>query len=106
MLLGQTPRRIVLAAAVAVWILAVGYGTRTLLLYADTPGHPAPPPSGWPAGAPIRPDLNHATLLVFAHPQCPCSSATIGELALIMANSRDRARATVFLYIPQGGGSE
>jgi hypothetical protein len=104
MLLGQTRRRVVLAASVAVWILAVGYGARSLLLYADTPGRPATPPARWPAGAPFRPDLDRATLLVFAHPQCPCSSATIGELASIMANSRDRVRATVFMYVPLGAG--
>jgi hypothetical protein len=40
------------------------------------------------------------TLLVFIHPQCPCSRASLGELARIIAAARDRVQTTVFFYVP------
>ena len=43
---------------------------------------------------------DRSTLLVFAHPRCPCSRATIGELARIMAVDQGRVSATVFFYAP------
>jgi hypothetical protein len=39
---------------------------------------------------------------MFLHPQCQCSRATLGELALIMAHSRGRLDADVFFYMPEG----
>jgi hypothetical protein len=44
--------------------------------------------------------------MIFAHPRCPCSDATIGELALIMAQARDRVDAFVLLFTPRTGGSD
>src|SRR6266852_246759 len=95
-----------IAAALVVWGLALGYGIRQLLLFSNSAGALAQPPAEWPAGAPIGPATDRATLLVFVHPQCPCTSATIGELALIMARGRDRVQATVFLYVPGSAGPQ
>ena len=85
---------------VALWVPAVGYGIRTLLQYANTPGRLATPPERWPAAAPVRPARARATMVVFAHPQCPCSRATIGELAEIMARCLGKVDTTVFFYVP------
>jgi hypothetical protein len=40
------------------------------------------------------------TLLVFVHPRCPCSGATIGELARILAKYHNRVTTAVFFYSP------
>jgi hypothetical protein len=37
-----------------------------------------------------------------AHPHCPCTRATIGELALLMTRLRNRATATVVFVRPDG----
>jgi hypothetical protein len=37
---------------------------------------------------------------MFAHPQCGCSKASLGELAIIMARARDKVAAYVFFYVP------
>lgn len=42
------------------------------------------------------------TLVVFAHPRCPCSRASVGELALIMAKARGQVQARVWFYRPAG----
>jgi hypothetical protein len=89
-------------AIVALWVPAVGYGIRTLLQYANTPGRLAAPPEHWPAAVAIRPARGRATMVIFAHPQCPCSRATIGELAEIMNRCREKVDVTVFFYLPAG----
>ena len=45
-----------------------------------------------------------ARLLVFAHPQCPCSRATVRELSAIMAQNRRSVDAYVLFLAPQSEG--
>jgi hypothetical protein len=92
----------VVAIALAVWLPCVAYGFNVLWRYSMTPGHPASPPSKWPPQAPIKRNSTHATLLMFAHPQCGCSKASLGELAIIMARAHEKINATVLFYAPQG----
>jgi hypothetical protein len=44
-------------------------------------------------------------LLVFAHPRCPCTRATIGELERIASRCGDRASITVLCFDPGLGES-
>jgi hypothetical protein len=41
-------------------------------------------------------------LVLFAHPHCPCSRATIGELAKLMTDCRGKLTATVLMLRPAG----
>jgi hypothetical protein len=43
-----------------------------------------------------------ATLVMFAHPQCPCTRAGLGELQKIVERCGGRVRAHVIFYKPQG----
>lgn len=99
-------KRTVIFMAVALWLPAVSFGFWVLCWYSSAPGRPATPPLEWPAGAPIPRTRERATLLIFAHPQCPCSRASIGELAVIMARSIEKPDTHVFFYLPaaQAGG--
>jgi hypothetical protein len=87
-------------ALLGVWVFAMGLGIRILLRYSHTPGAAARPHADWPREASIKPLPGRSTLLVFVHPQCPCSRATIGELARIIAAARDRVQTAVFFYVP------
>jgi hypothetical protein len=78
----------------------VGFGIHKLLQYSYTPGRTAAAALVWPANPWVAPVRGRPTLLVFAHPRCPCSRATIGELARIMAIYRGRVSTTVFFYAP------
>jgi hypothetical protein len=44
---------------------------------------------------------NQATLVMFIHPQCPCSRASIGELARLMAHSSKQFSAYVLFLAPK-----
>jgi hypothetical protein len=95
-----------IGAAVALWIPAVGFGISTLWKYSVTPGHPAEPPTYWPRTAHIERTAGQATLVMFAHPQCGCSRASLGELAIIMAHGGGQVKASVFFYRPPAEPSE
>lgn len=92
----------VVAIALAVWVPSVAYGFTVLWRYSMTPGHPASPPSQWPSQAVVKRKPTQATLVMFAHPQCGCSKASLGELEIIMARAHEKISATVVFYAPQG----
>jgi hypothetical protein len=94
-------RRLVLGVSIAVWALAVSSGLWILLRYSNTPGAPATPPGRWPSDAPIQRAKDRPTLLVFAHPQCPCTVASIDELARIVAEAHGKLDAYVLFYAPE-----
>jgi hypothetical protein len=41
------------------------------------------------------------TLLMFIHPRCPCTRASLGELEQLLHDCRGRLAAQVFVYRPQ-----
>lgn len=98
-------KQAVIAAAVALWIPAVAFGVNVLWKYSTTPGRPAAPPPNWPRNLPIEQPKGRAALVMFVHPQCPCSRASLGELALIMAHANGQLEADVFFYLPPGEAS-
>jgi len=95
------PRRILLSAAV-VWLALVAGGLWLLCGYENAPGVSATPPEKWPAASQIHPALNQATLIILAHPHCPCTRASIGELAAIMAHCQGRLTAYILFIKPPG----
>ncbi len=83
--------------AVATWALAVTAGLAGLHSYEATPGNPGVPYPRWPDGDRIRPVPGLPNLVLFAHPECPCTRASLGELARILeARSSDLAVHVVF----------
>jgi hypothetical protein len=88
------------AVFVCLWVPAVGFGMWTLLQYSNKPGPVGAPLAKLPDNAPVAWAPGRANLLMFVHPQCPCSRASIGELALIMTAGREKLQATVFFYRP------
>jgi hypothetical protein len=87
-----------LTAALLVWVPAVAYGFSILLQYSNTPGVAEATPIVWPHGAMVALNGKGSTLMLFAHPQCPCSRASLGELARILALAGNRLDANVFFY--------
>lgn len=90
------------AAVVLVWAALVGGGTVALSRYAMTEGARPLPPAVWPADSRAARDASRPTLVVFLHPQCPCSRATVGELARVLADCDGRVSADVLFLAPSG----
>src|SRR5437660_1421003 len=93
-------RSLLLAAGVA-WAAAVAFGSVKMLNYDFAPGAPGAPAGSWPAASGVRPDRRHAHLVMFAHPCCPCTRASIAELAHVMTRADGSATATVLFYRPR-----
>jgi hypothetical protein len=88
-----------LIAGVTLWVAAVGLGGRTMLRYANTPGRIATPPRDWPPDAEVQRTLGKPTLLLFVHPECPCSRASIEELSHVMV-VQGVLEASVLFFAP------
>lgn len=92
----------VLLASAVLWLLAVSAGLWVLWGYENRPGLVAQPPARWPTDSHIRRSEDHATLVMLAHPHCPCTRASIGELASLMAQTRGQVTAYVLFLQPAG----
>lgn len=87
------------------WIAVVAVGLRILLKYESTPGRIGLVGGSWPATSSIQPGAN-PTLVMLAHPHCPCTRASIGELAQIMADTQGKLDAYVLFTKPKGAGAD
>ncbi len=85
-----------------VWALAVFAGMAILWEYSITPGAAAAAPRLWPEGSRMGRDPAIPTLVMLAHPRCPCTRASIEELARVMARCPGRVRAYVLMLRPAG----
>ncbi len=88
------------------WVAALGYGMHVLWNYETTPGPSSQVASDWPSGSIVRRQPDQPTLLMVAHPFCPCTRASIAELAQIMAHAPDGVTASVLFVKPSGAGPD
>ncbi len=93
-------RRILLYAFLALWCCGIAAGAHALWRYSTTPGATGQAPESWPPEAPIQRRPGRATLVMLAHPECPCTRASLEELARIMA--RCDADGVVLFVRPEG----
>jgi len=98
------PKRILATALFAItWIAAVAFGVRVLFQYENTPGHVGTLAPEWPA-AHIERATDRPTLVMLAHPHCPCTASSVGELAQIMARFQGKVAAYVLIVKPKEAG--
>jgi hypothetical protein len=95
-------KKYVLALLVTAWALSIAIGMGVLLRYKNTPGVASEPPPNWPHASAIVPAAGISTLVMIAHPRCPCTRASIGELARLMTETQDRINAYVVFVKPAG----
>lgn len=98
--------RIIHITVCAVWVLMIGVGLAVLWSYENTPGTAATPPAQWPHDSSIHLATDHPTLVMLAHPHCPCTRASIGELARLMTQAQGRVTAYALFVKPAGSSEE
>ena len=91
-----------IAVLAGVWIVAVAYGQRALLNYDFAAAPAANAPAQWPRESSLPRASGLSTIVMVAHPHCPCTRATIEELAIIMARLHNHATADVVFVRPVG----
>jgi hypothetical protein len=89
---------------VAGWTLAVAGGFAALVAYSVRPGGSLTPPVRWPVEPALSREAARPTLVVFAHPRCPCTRATLEELGRIMERAPS-VNAEIFFFQPQNASN-
>jgi hypothetical protein len=84
-----------------VWLGSVSFGLSFLAVYDNTPGTDAGAPDIWPAASTIPRRPNQPVLILFAHPQCPCTRASLQEFAELTADCGDQVKSFVLFLQPE-----
>lgn len=92
-----TPGRVVICL---LWLSVAGVGAWGLMKYENTPGTVGETPLTWPASSQIKRQPGHPTLIMFAHPHCPCSTASVGELNHLLTHCQGLADVHVLFIRP------
>ena len=83
------------------WLLTVVAGLGVMLAYEETPGVAAIASPQWPDESRVRLASDRPTLIMLAHPHCPCTRASIGELNTLMARCQGKIAVTVLFLKPK-----
>lgn len=89
-------------AAGSIWLLLVVAGSARLWQYKQTAAAEPASPERWPEASRLPQSSSRPTLLLFAHPHCPCTRASIEELAQLLAHAQGRFSTHVVFFRPQG----
>jgi hypothetical protein len=99
-------RRGALIALIVVWVVVVGAGLGWLARYKAAPGVGGAAPASWPVESHVAREPGKATLVMLAHPHCPCTRASLSELEAIMARVGDQVTAHVLFVKPADADAE
>jgi len=84
----------------ALWGAVVVSWFGYLTWYSNAPGAVSAAPIDWPHNSTIELAEDRPSLLMFIHPRCPCTSASLDELAEIIARCRDLATYYCIFVLP------
>jgi hypothetical protein len=87
------------------WLGCASAGFVALSRFSATPGL-ASAATDWPPATTIDRPANVFFILIFVHPKCPCSVATLGELDRLMARCHGKLAATVAFIKPDAAGND
>lgn len=88
------------------WAAVVVTGLFWLYQYGNTPSFNAAAPRQWPEVTGVVRNAETPTLLVFLHPHCPCSRATVSELEKLTARTAGTLAASVVFLHPDEVASD
>ncbi len=98
--------RYTILASIAIWGTLIVGGFWLLFDHEFEPGPSAHAPDEWPTESKIPRATAQPTFVIFAHPHCPCTRATIDELARIVADCTGRLSVVVMFIRPPGFETE
>jgi hypothetical protein len=86
-----------------VWLTGITGGYRAMWAFQRKAGERAVAPAIWPESSALARSTEGPTLIVVAHPRCPCTRASITELRQILGSRSGRiARTYVLVLKPLG----
>jgi hypothetical protein len=84
----------------AVWFAAAVTGLYLLVQYANIPGTAGDPPKQWPSDTSMTLNSSGATLVMFVHPRCSCTRASLSELQRTVAHCAEPITSWIVFYRP------
>lgn len=89
-------------ALISSWIVAVMAGFCLLTSYELAPGASEKSPDVWPQNPHISLHPDKPTLVMFVHPHCPCTRASVSELSVLLTKCKGRVETYVLPVQPAG----
>ncbi len=83
-----------------VWFATVTSGTIVLLNYESRPGENPSQLTQWPPDSEMARLANYPTVVMFTHPHCPCTRASVSEFAQLVSMCRELADFRVIAFDP------
>lgn len=96
--------RLIAVTALVAWAALVGLGLQAYFRYQVNPGERGAEQLQWPTASTLPRSTTTPTLIMFVHPSCPCSRASIAELASIVTSTKVRPRIVVVFVTDEAGG--
>ncbi len=93
-------KNVLIITVIVLWISALGAGFSKLYDYEFKAGDRSHPSQQWPKAFAIKKDHGYQ-LVMLAHPHCPCTRASLGELELIMSRLQGKVNAYVLFVKPK-----
>ena len=88
--------------AVVLWSAAVIAGIQRMSAYESTPGEQTSVPASWPGSSLVSVDGARGTLMMFVHPLCACTRASLTELREALDKMNDSPNVWIVLLSPHG----
>jgi hypothetical protein len=95
-----------IAAGLCVLLLVVVGAMGFLSTYKNTAGNSTDAPARWPSDSRIEREPGLPVLLMFAHPMCSCTRASLSELRVLVSEFRGRFTPYVISALLQDVGQE
>lgn len=94
--------RVVIAAGALAWVAGVAWGLQKIQVYSTTPGAVTEAPVSWPESTVLARKSGQPTLVMFIHPQCSCTRASLTELQAILDSAHGTLSASIVVLKPTG----
>jgi hypothetical protein len=87
---------------IGLWFLGCATAVALLAIYSQTPGAGGAAVPVLVDDLAIAPDPDRPTLVMFVHPRCPCTRASVEELARLQRRLKGRFATRVVFAVPAG----
>jgi hypothetical protein len=95
-------RRYQLGVLLGLWLSLLFWLLFLLTNHKMTPGESPSNTANWPEQSHLVLAPEVPTLLFFAHPQCPCTRASLSSLRIVMSKFAGRVKVYTLFYEPKG----
>jgi hypothetical protein len=86
------------------WGIIVGIGFLALQLHGASPGQGGKAVELWPDQSRVPLSSARPTLVMAAHPRCPCTRATVAELTRVLTRCAGKVEVYILTLFPKSAG--